>query len=330
MTLEQPLGLRSSRDEILLLKLPFGLFGWEKAVCKPRWFRAGPPSQRPPPVLGMLLHPRTAQPPLGRDAERGSRMPSRGEERGSAALPIPAGACQDPQLCSPPAPACCGYTPEHPRPPRGGITETFPRHRVRHLLLGRGERTGEGPAHPRERRWGHPCCQHPSHEHPASPWARGLRRGAGQPGCRAAGGGRGAAGGLWGRRCTGRCRSSGCGPPAAPAAGSDGRWHSRWSARCPGPLRSKHREGHQGDSEGAGTAWHRGQALRGGLWGVTSGSSSPRSPGGGLTALCFNAEPVLEALVGLGAGDHLGAGAPHVHVFGAHHDVAAITLESRH
>lgn len=66
--------------------------------------------------------------------------------------------------------------------------------------------------------------------------------------------------------------------------------------------------------------------------GVKSGSSSPCSPGpgGGLTALCFNAEPVLEALVGLGAGDHLGVGAPHVHVFGANHDVAAIALESRH
>lgn len=79
-------------------------------------------------------------------------------------------------------------------------------------------------------------------------------------------------------------------------------------------------------AQGTGPAW---LPVRLGL-GVTRGSSSPRSPRGELTALCFNAEPMLEALVGLGAGDHLGVGAPHVHVFGANHDVAAVTLESRH
>lgn len=162
----------------------------------------------------------------------------------------------------------------------------------------------------------------------AHPWSI-LRTGAARRARRAAGGGRGAAGGLRGRRCTGRCRSSGCGPPAAPAAGSDGRWHSRWSAGCPAPLQGKHREGYQGGGDAV-TAWNRG--LQGWIWGVRSGWSSPCSPGpaGGLTALCFNAEAVLEALVGLGAGDHLGAGAPHVHVFGAHHDVAAVALEPRH
>lgn len=46
-----------------------------------------------------------------------------------------------------------------------------------------------------------------------------------------------------------------------------------------------------------------------------------------LTALCLNAEPVLEALVGVGAGDHLGVRAPRVHVLGANDDVAAVTLE---
>lgn len=49
-----------------------------------------------------------------------------------------------------------------------------------------------------------------------------------------------------------------------------------------------------------------------------------------LTALRLNAEPVFEALVGVGAGDHLRLRAPHVHVFGANDDVAAITLESGH
>lgn len=75
-----------------------------------------------------------------------------------------------------------------------------------------------------------------------TPWG-GFRRGAGLPGGREAAGSRRRAGGT---RCRDRCRSSGCGPPAAPAAGSDGRWHSRWSAGCPGPLQSKQSAGHQG------------------------------------------------------------------------------------
>lgn len=54
------------------------------------------------------------------------------------------------------------------------------------------------------------------------------------------------------------------------------------------------------------------------------------SPPGRLTALCLNAESVFEALVGVGAGDHFWVRAPHVHVFGANDDVAAITLESGH
>lgn len=54
------------------------------------------------------------------------------------------------------------------------------------------------------------------------------------------------------------------------------------------------------------------------------------APPGTLTALRLNAEPVFEALVGMGAGDHLWVRAPHVHVFGANNDVAAITLESGH
>lgn len=54
------------------------------------------------------------------------------------------------------------------------------------------------------------------------------------------------------------------------------------------------------------------------------------APPGRLTALCLNAEPVFEALVGVGAGDHLWVRAPHVHIFGANDDVAAITLESGH
>lgn len=49
-----------------------------------------------------------------------------------------------------------------------------------------------------------------------------------------------------------------------------------------------------------------------------------------LTALRLDAEPVFEALVGVGAGDHLRVRAPRVHVFGANNDVAAITLESGH
>lgn len=53
-------------------------------------------------------------------------------------------------------------------------------------------------------------------------------------------------------------------------------------------------------------------------------------PPGRLTALCLNAESVFEALVGVGAGDHFWVRAPHVHVFGANDDVAAITLESGH
>lgn len=91
----------------------------------------------------------------------------------------------------------------------------------------------------------------------------------------------------------------------------------------------KARTGHQGRGQGGGDAvpaW----GLQGWVLGGEQRLQQPPSPGGGLTALCFNAEPVLEALVGLGAGDHLGVGAPHVHVFGANHDVAAITLQSRH
>lgn len=58
-------------------------------------------------------------------------------------------------------------------------------------------------------------------------------------------------------------------------------------------------------------------------------TATPASPGR-LTALSLNAEPVFEALVGVGAGDHLRVRASHVHVFSTNDDVAAITLESGH
>lgn len=46
-----------------------------------------------------------------------------------------------------------------------------------------------------------------------------------------------------------------------------------------------------------------------------------------LTALCPNAEAVLEAFVGVGASDDLWAGAAHVHVPLALEDVTAIALQ---
>lgn len=59
----------------------------------------------------------------------------------------------------------------------------------------------------------------------------------------------------------------------------------------------------------------------------------PDGPGSlcaALTTLRLNAEAVLEALVGVGAGDDLRVGAPLVHVLGANDDVAAIALEPGH
>lgn len=171
--------------------------------------------------------------------------------------------------CAPLAPGWCGY-PQHPpqvwrnmcvspHPSLGcrGITESFPGRSIRHLLLTRGERRVSCSIF-KSRYRGIPASSPPLPKGPTPPPPPqplgGFRRGAGQQGGRAGGcshqRGRGAAGGLWGNRCRGLCRSSGCGPPAAPAAGSDGRWHSRWSAGCPGPLQSKKQRGTSGVTAG--------------------------------------------------------------------------------
>lgn len=87
-------------------------------------------------------------------------------------------------------------------------------------------------------------------------------------------------------------------------------------------------------------ALHQGQVLFEGCkvwfggyehhWLHQAATATPDPHAGRLTALCLNAESVFEALVGVGAGDHFWVRAPHVHVFGANDDVAAITLESGH
>lgn len=255
MTLEQPLGLRSARDGIFPVKAPVWPLRLGKMSGKPAGFTralVAHPSAGDAALPGCSI-PEPRSPRSGRGAERGSRMPSRGKSGARPRSRSPRGRGQTPGSVFPLPRAAAGTPspPEHPRPARAaalppGITETFPGHSVRHLLLRRGESSASCP--PAGAAMGAPLLPAPIPRGSRIPPARGgeLRRGAGRRGRRAAGGGRGAAGGLWGSCCTGRCRSSGCGPPAAPAAGSGGRWHSRWSAGCPGPLQSKHRAGCQG------------------------------------------------------------------------------------
>ena len=52
MTLNKPLGLRSEQDEIFLLKLPFGLFGWDN-ICKNHSFQVSTLIPIPPPIQPM-------------------------------------------------------------------------------------------------------------------------------------------------------------------------------------------------------------------------------------------------------------------------------------
>lgn len=196
---------------------------------------------------GWVLHPCTPKPPGQAGGVPGGRTKAE-----DALSWEDVGGCGSPWSCAPPAPGWCGYPQPPPesgemppilfgvQPWHWGITKTHPApfigdERVSCSPVRAGTGTSPLLSLPRV-----PCPPRPG----------GLRRGAGQQGHRAGGGGcqrgRGAAGGPGGSRCRGRCRSSGFGPPAAPAAGSAGRWHSRWPAGCPGPLQSKDSTGHQG------------------------------------------------------------------------------------
>lgn len=90
MTLNKPLRLRSVWDENFLLKLPFGLFGWDN-ICKKPFISHGQYVPHHPPIpgtpLGVLpwvgapsLHPKAPRASWGSQvAEQRPRMPSRGK-----------------------------------------------------------------------------------------------------------------------------------------------------------------------------------------------------------------------------------------------------------
>lgn len=181
----------------------------------------------------------------------GSKPPSLEHFQGWGTHGFPAACprCQLLRSCSPlstliissgPPTAPCINTEPHsqtqPQPPPVDVTEISPGESIWWLLLRSGaSRDGFIPS---------PV---PPEGHTSLPSLGELRRAAGLPGGWAAGGSHQRGWGEAGEsHCRDRCHSSGCGPPAAPAAGSDGRWHSRWSAGCPGPLQGKQMAEHQG------------------------------------------------------------------------------------